>query len=85
MAKKNKDEGGLSLPIAMMFFCSLAGGIIVGLCFEVIKYWPQPVSAWPYFGWDTAIWWGFIVGGVNGLVLGFLTDDKNFEKASYER
>lgn len=85
MADKKKDENGLGLPVTMMLIFGLAGAIVVPLCFEVIKVWPQPVSVVPYFGWKTALWWGLIVGGLNGLVLGFLNDDSHFQQVSYHK
>jgi len=84
MADKKKKANGYNLPLTMMFLFALLGAVVVPLCFEVINYWPQPVSVVPYFGWQTAIWWGLIVGGVNGLILGFLCDDSHFEQTSYQ-
>lgn len=68
----------------MMCSFAVIGAVVVGLCFEVVKYWPLPVSIAPYFGFQTAACWGFIVGGINGLVLGYLTDDNHFDKVSYK-
>lgn len=59
------------------------GGVVVWACFEVINYWPQPVSVAPYFGGDTGFIWGVIVGAFHGLCLGFITDDSHFEQAQY--
>ena len=81
----SKNENGLSLPVAMMLIMGFGAAVIVALCFAVVNYWPQPVSIAPYFGWKTALWWGLIVGGVTGLVLGFILDDGRFEKTSYDK
>lgn len=81
MAEKKKGDGGYNMPLTMMFIFGLLGAVVVPLCFFLINYWPQPISVVPYFGWKTAFWWGLIVGGLNGLVLGFLNDDSHFQKA----
>lgn len=85
MADKKKNGNGLSLPIQMMIIFAILGAVVVPACFTVVNYWPQPVSVVPYFGWKTALWWGVIVGGLNGLVLGFLTDDSHFEQVRYDK
>ena len=78
MAKKS-DKNCCSLPVAAMFFMAVVSALIVGASFEVIKYWPVPVSVVPYFGFKGGAMWGLVAGGLAGLILGFLTDDSHFE------
>ena len=79
MTPKKVEKTGISLPILGMFWTALFSAVIVGFSFEVIKYWPLPQSVDPYFGGFTGAIWGLVVGGVAGLVLGYLTDDSHFD------
>lgn len=81
MSKKDNNAGGLGLPTTAMVVIGLVSGVIVGLSMIVIKYYPLPASVVPYFGFRMGFAWGAIVGGVSGLILGFLTDDKHFADA----
>lgn len=79
MAAKNKDaSSGLSLPMAGMFLMAIAGALVAGGSFEVIKVYPLPQSVDPYFGFAGGATWGLIAGAVVGLVIGFLSDDSHF-------
>ncbi|HEY9788324.1 MAG TPA: hypothetical protein V6D17_23245 [Candidatus Obscuribacterales bacterium] len=75
-----KESTGINLPLAGMVFAGVLSALIVGASFDIIKYWPQPQSVEPYFGFETGIWWGLIAGGVVGLVIGYLTDDSHFSR-----
>lgn len=74
-----KKATSSSLPIAAMFIISIISALVVAGSFEVIKVWPLPVSVVPMFGWKGGFAWGLVVGAVSGLVIGFLTDDTNFD------
>jgi len=76
--KAQNQEQMFSLPVAAMMIIGILSALIVGACFYVIRYWPQPISVAPYFGFSGGAAWGLIVGAVSGFVLGFLTDDKHF-------
>lgn len=80
MAKNKNGETSPSLPLAGMLIMGILGAVVVGASFDVIKFWPQPQSVEPYFGFGTGAWWGLIVGAVAGLVIGWLTDDNHFSK-----
>jgi len=73
------QKAGSSLPIAAMFVIGIISALVVAGSFEVIKVWPLPASVVPMFSWRGGLAWGLVVGGVSGLVLGFLTDDKHFD------
>ncbi len=77
--KKVEKNDGPNLPLNACFIMAIAAAVIVGASFEVIKFYPLPVSVDPYFDGITGGWWGLVVGAVTGLVLGYLTDDKYFE------
>jgi len=80
-AKENtQKENSATLPIWAMFFMAGLGAIVVGASFEVIKFYPQPQSVEPYLNFGGGAVWGLIVGGISGLVIGFLTDDSHFRK-----
>lgn len=76
--KKEARKAGIGLPTAAMVLIALISAFVTGASFWIIRYWPLPVSVAPYFGFTGGAIWGFIVGGVSGLVLGFLTDDSHF-------
>lgn len=78
MANK-ETTSGMSSPVIGMFVMGIAGAIIVALQVAVIPYWPQPASVAPVFGWDTGLWWGLIVGGLVGLYVGFIVDEKHYD------
>jgi len=72
------QEPGTGLAIASMNLMGLLSAVIVGLSFYVIHSWPLPASVAPYMGFSGGFWWGLIVGGIAGLVIGFLVDEKHF-------
>jgi hypothetical protein len=77
---KNQNQQGevFSLPVLATLIIGTLTGIVSGASFHLIKYWPLPASVAPYFGFKDGFLWGAVIGGVSGLVLGFLTDDKHF-------
>lgn len=79
MAQKEKVKNGIGLPSAAMVVIGIAGALVSGLSFLIIRYWPLPVSVAPYFGFRQGAMWGLIVGAAFGLCLGFLTDDSHFQ------
>jgi hypothetical protein len=79
MAKQEVVKNGIGLPSAAMVVIGLAGALVSGLSFLVIRYWPLPVSVAPYFGFRQGALWGLVVGALFGLILGFLTDDSHFQ------
>lgn len=85
--RETKAARGMSYPILAMIVCALAGGVITGLSFQVITWWPLPISVAPYFEdslFPTGFAWGAVIGALVGLVLGFITDEVHFEDAHYE-
>lgn len=81
MAKeKTQAENGFTLPIWAMVFMSLLAAALVGASFEVIKFYPLPVSVEPYLNFSGGAVWGLIAGAISGFVLGFLTDDSHFRR-----
>jgi hypothetical protein len=76
--KKPQSDGIIGLPSAAMVLIGLASAVVTGASFEIIKYWPLPVSVVPYFGFQGGALWGLVVGAVSGLVLGFCTDESHF-------
>lgn len=85
MAQMEKNESGLGMPVTMMLILGLTGAVVVALCFVLVKYWPLPVSVAPYFGWKDAFAWGGIAGGLTGLLLGHLLDDRHFERTADDK
>ncbi|MBU6451405.1 MAG: hypothetical protein KGS72_06485 [Cyanobacteria bacterium REEB67] len=75
------QKSGSSFPVAAMIVIALVAAVVAGASFEVIKYWPLPVSVAPYFGFKIGAFWGLAVGAVSGLVLGYCTDDSHFTDA----
>ena len=82
MGTSNATKSGSSFPVAAMIWIALISALVCGASFWIIKYWPLPASVAPYFGFKMGALWGLIVGAVSGLVLGFCTDDSNFDNAS---
>jgi hypothetical protein len=76
--KEKKSDESIGLPSAAMVVIAVISAIVTGASFEIIKYWPLPVSVVPYFGWQGGVLWGLVVGAVSGLILGFCTDDSHF-------
>jgi hypothetical protein len=66
------------LPTWAMLIIGCLSGLVVAASFEVVKFWPLPASVVPALDFRGGLLWGLVVGGVSGLVLGFLTDDKHF-------
>lgn len=75
----NHASQGISMPLAGALVMALAGAVVSGASFYVIKYWPLPASVVPVMGWEGGACWGAVVGALSGLVLGFLTDEKHFD------
>ena len=82
--KQKKEQEGqvFSLPVLATVIIGTLTGVVSGLSFVVIKYWPLPASVAPYFGFNEGFVWGAVIGGVSGLVLGFATDDNHFQQSS---
>jgi uncharacterized membrane protein YeaQ/YmgE (transglycosylase-associated protein family) len=81
MAKEEGKNGGLSNALIGMIVMGIAGAIVVGLAFQVIVYWPIPVSITPYFAdslFPTGACWGLIVGATVGYIVGWITDEKHY-------
>lgn len=88
MANKSETAApAISYPLLCMIVCSVLGGLITGAAFQVIVWWPLPISVAPYFE-DTLFLsgfsWGAVSGALIGFVLGFLTDEAHFDDVSYE-
>lgn len=85
MAKQDKKNNDyvLSVPIVAMMVCALASTVIVAASFWVINYWPLPVSVAPYYEWPVGAVWGFLVGGLFGYCIGWLTDERHFTDTKY--
>jgi len=82
MGASKATKSGSSFPVAAMIVIALVAALVSGTSFWIIKYWPLPASVAPYFGFKMGALWGLIVGAVSGLVLGFCTDDSNFDNAN---
>ncbi len=79
MNKETKESGQVfSLPVAACVFIGILTGLVSGGSFEVIKYWPLPASVAPALDFYQGFLWGAVIGGVSGLVIGFVTDDRHF-------
>jgi thiamine transporter ThiT len=78
MAKQMPASPGMGMPTAAMLMIGILSALTVGLSFFIIRYWPVPASVAPYMGFTGGFWWGLVVGGISGLVLGFVTDDNHF-------
>jgi hypothetical protein len=82
-----RQPGAMSYPILAMIVCALLGGVITGLAFQVIVWWPLPVSVAPYFEdslFPTGFAWGASIGALVGFVLGFITDEDHFDDVTYD-
>lgn len=76
----NKEPAAqMSMPIIGMLVMGILSAIIVSLQVAVVPYWPQPASVAPNFGWETGFWWGLVAGGLVGLYIGFILDEKNYD------
>jgi tetrahydromethanopterin S-methyltransferase subunit E len=88
MAKNiTRPAAGMSYPIFAMIVCSILGGLITGLAFQVIVWWPLPVSVAPYYEdslFQTGFAWGAVTGALVGFVIGFITDETHFDDVKYE-
>ncbi len=78
MANQTNNSGGVNLPIPACVVMAIVTGLVSGASFEVIKYWPLPASIVPALDFPQGFLWGVVVGGVTGLVIGFVTDDSHF-------
>jgi hypothetical protein len=81
--KKKQADYALSVPIVAMMVCAVASALIVGASFWIINYWPLPVSVAPYYEWNVGVVWGFLVGGLFGYCIGWLTDERHFTDTEY--
>lgn len=79
MTKQFLAANKISTPLLGALLTGIMSAIVVGFSFEVIKYWPLPASVTPALTFQEGLWWGAIVGGLIGLILGFLTDDSHFQ------
>ncbi|HEY9773674.1 MAG TPA: hypothetical protein V6C81_07675 [Planktothrix sp.] len=79
MANNNNSKDEFPFPVAAGLMCGILGGIVVGLSFWVITFWPLPAAVAPYFGFRIGFVWGAVVGFAFGAILGFLTDDSHFQ------
>jgi hypothetical protein len=87
VVKDTRAARGLSYPILAMIVSAIAGGLITGLAFQVIVWWPLPVSVAPYYEdslFPTGFAWGAVVGALVGFVIGFITDEDHFDDVTYE-
>jgi len=78
MSNKSPDNQSPSLALAAMAVIGLISAVVVAGSFYVISYWPLPVSVAPLLTPNEGFAWGLVAGGVVGLVIGWLTDDKHF-------
>jgi hypothetical protein len=78
MSNQSSNSGGPNLPIAACIAMALATGLVSGASFEIIKVWPLPVSVVPALDFSQGFLWGVVVGGISGLIIGFVTDDNNY-------
>jgi hypothetical protein len=77
MATK-KDNNQMSLPLCGMYTLGVSGAVVVAASFAIINHWPLPVAIAPYYGFDAGAAWGFVVGGLAGLCVGYIADEKHF-------
>lgn len=88
MARKvNEAATGSTYPIMAMIVCAVLGGLITGLAFQVIVWWPLPISVAPYYEdslFISGFSWGAVVGAIVGFVTGFITDEAHFDDVTYE-
>lgn len=83
MAKKQEADKGLPFPLQVGVALGVLGGLLTGLSFWVIQYWPQPASVAPYFGFNVGFAWGAVTGFTFGVILGFLCDDAHFPTGTF--
>jgi ABC-type xylose transport system permease subunit len=76
----NKESTEMSSPVMGMCVMGLTGAVVVALQVAVVPYWPQPASVEPVFGWETGLWWGLIAGALVGLYIGFIIDEKHYDR-----
>lgn len=85
--KKTEKTAKMSYPIMTMITMALAGGLITGLAFQVIIWWPLPISVAPYYEdslFLTGFSWGAVSGALVGFVIGFITDEAHFDDVIYD-
>jgi tetrahydromethanopterin S-methyltransferase subunit C len=81
MDKGTDKNNAFSMPIMSALMMALLTGLVSGLSFVVIKYWPLPASVAPVFGFQGGFLWGAVIGAVTGLVIGYCVDDQNYKDA----
>ena len=80
MEKQITQPNKISTPLLAALVVGLLSAVVVAFSFEVIKFWPLPASVTPALTFEQGLWWGAIVGGLFGFILGFLTDDAHFQR-----
>lgn len=87
VVKNDRPAAGFSYPILAMIVMALAGGLVTGLAFQVIVWWPLPISIAPYYEdslFPTGFAWGAVSGALVGFVTGFITDESHFDDVTYD-
>lgn len=80
VSSKATSKAGIPMPIAGALLVGTLSALIVGFSFVVIKYWPLPASVAPYGGFPDGLIWGAVVGSITGFAIGFLVDEKHFDR-----
>jgi len=78
MDNVKEKSNSFSLPAWSALMMATLTGLVSGLSFVVIKYWPLPASVAPVFGFKGGFLWGAVIGAVTGLVIGYCIDDRHF-------
>lgn len=78
-AMQTPPRNKISTALLAAMLVGVLSALVVGFSFEVIKYWPLPASVAPALEFQEGLYWGAVVGGLTGLILGFLTDEKHFQ------